>query len=415
MQAQIFLVDDDDDLREAVLDTFHKHKISARGFARAADALEALDPEWRGVVLSDIRMPGMDGLAFQQEVKRLAPDVPVILFTGHGDVPVAVQAMRNGAFEFLEKPVHPDHLHQVVLRALKMRSLQVELTNLQHKARATLPLEERLVGRSSAMRFVRRDIQAVAPLQVDVLIWGQDGTGKTAAARAIHDLSPNAAGKFVVFNCSAVSPDTIERTLFDEGGAVARAFGGTLHLQDIEALSDQLQAQILRIFDSVDAPRVVASVSQKPEELLAEGMLRSDLLYRINVAQIELPPLKERGRDVFVLLDHFIQRAAARHGKSQKALPVPDLDALGKYTWPGNVRELRNVAEKLVVGLTIRLDERVTAQITETYDDAMLRHERELLSSALIQSGGRKAAAADLLGIPRKRLYLRLKHCGIEE
>ncbi|SMP35748.1 sigma-54-dependent transcriptional regulator [Shimia sagamensis] len=415
MQAQIFLVDDDDDLREAVLDTFHKHKISARGFARAAEALEALDPEWSGVVLSDIRMPGMDGLSFQKEVKRLAPDVPVILFTGHGDVPVAVQAMRNGAFEFLEKPVHPDHLHQVVLRALKMRSLQVELTNLQHKARATLPLEERLVGRSKAMRFVRRDIQAVAPLQVDVLIWGQDGTGKTAAARAIHDLSPNAAEEFVVVNCSAVSQDTIERTLFDEGGAVARASGGTLHLQDIEALSDRLQAQLLRIFDGPNAPRVVASVSHKPEELLAGGKLRSDLLYRINVAQIELPPLKERGRDVFVLLDHFIQRAAARHGKSQKAMPVPDLEALGKYTWPGNVRELRNVAEKLVVGLTVRLDDRAAAQISETYDDAMLRHERELLSNALIQSGGRKAAAADLLGIPRKRLYLRLKHCGIEE
>ncbi|MFY0662884.1 MAG: sigma-54-dependent Fis family transcriptional regulator [Shimia sp.] len=414
MQSQIILVDDDDDLRDAVLDTLEKHKLAAKGFARAADALEALDPEWPGVVLSDIRMPGMDGLAFQEEVKRLAPDVPVILFTGHGDVPVAVQAMRNGAFEFLEKPVHPDHLHQVVLRALKMRSLQVELTNLQHKTRDTLPLEERLVGRSKVMRFVRRDLQAVAPLQVDVLLWGQDGTGKTAAARAIHDLSPNAGGAFVVVNCSAVSQDTIERTLFEEGGAVARASGGTLHLQDVEALSDQLQAQLLRIFDSRDAPRVVASVSQKPEELLAEGKLRSDLLYRINVAQIEMPPLKERGRDVFVLLDHFIQRAAARHGKSQKALPVPDLDALGKYTWPGNVRELRNVAEKLVVGLTVRLDERASAAVTETYDEAMLRHERELLSNALIQSGGRKAAAAELLGVPRKRLYLRLKHCGID-
>ncbi|WP_425044707.1 sigma-54-dependent transcriptional regulator [Primorskyibacter sp. S87] len=414
MQALIFVVDDDDDLREAVLDTFEKHKLPARGFARAAQALEEVDPEWPGVVLSDIRMPGMSGLEFQEEVNRLAPDVPVILFTGHGDVPVAVQALRNGAFEFLEKPVHPDHLHQVVLRALKMRSLQIEVASLQNQVRDAIPLNERIVGRSKAMRFVRRDIHAVAPLQVDVLLWGEDGTGKTAAARAIHDLSPNASGEFVVVNCSAISADNMERILFDEGGAVARAIGGSLHLQDIESLPDQLQAQVLRIFDEAQAPRVVASVGKKPEDLLVEGRLRSDLLYRINVAQIELPPLRERGRDVFLLLDHFIRQAAARHSKSQKSLPVPDLDAVGNYDWPGNVRELRNVAEKLVVGLTVRIGGPAATEISESYDEAMLRHERELLTNALIQSGGRKAAAADLLGIPRKRLYLRLKHCGLD-
>ncbi len=414
MTALIYVVDDDDDLREAVLDTFAKHKLPARGFARAAEALDQLDPEWPGVILSDIRMPGMNGLEFQQEAHRLAPDVPVVLFTGHGDVPMAVEAMRGGAFEFLEKPVHPEHLHQVVLRALKMRELQIEVGSLKDRVRGARPLKERLLGRSNAMRYVRRDIQAVAPLQVEVLLCGEGGTGKTEAARAIHDLSTNTGGEFVIVNCSAISRDDLDGVLFDDGGAVARLARGTLYLQNLDSLPDRLQAQILRIFDEPGAPRVVASISRKPEELLAEGIMRSDLLYRVNVAQIEMPPLRERGRDVFLLLDHFIRQAAARHNKSQKSLPLPDLDAVGNYDWPGNVRELRNVAEKLVVGLTLNLGGPAGKEISESYDAAMLRHERELLTNALIQSGGRKAAAAEMLGIPRKRLYLRLKHCGLE-
>jgi len=414
MKPLIYVVDDDIDLRDAILDTFEQHRLPAQGFARAREVLEVLDPEWPGVILTDIRMPGMTGLELLEEVRKDAPDVPIILFSGHADVPVAVQAMKAGVFEFLEKPVHPDHLHQVVLRALKMRHLQIELGQMQRQAQTGRGLTDRIIGRSKPMRYVRRDILAVAPLQVDVLLWGETGTGKAQVARAIHDFSPQAEAGFEVVNCSALTAENIERMLFETGGAFERASGGTLYLQSPDALPDQLQAQLLRVFEGTTPPRIVASVTRNPDDLLAEGTLRSDLLYRINVAQIELPPLRERGRDLFHLLEHFIRDAAARHGKAAKDLPVPDLEAFGKYRWPGNVRELRNVAEKLVVGLTVRLGDGPGAPVTETYDEAMLRLERELLTNALIQCDGKKGEAADLLGIPRKRLYLRLKNCGLD-
>jgi two-component system, NtrC family, phosphoglycerate transport system response regulator PgtA len=416
MTPQIFVVDDDADLREAILDTFEKHRLPAKGFARASDVLEELDPDWPGVILTDIRMPGMTGLELLEEVRLNAPNVPIILFTGHADIPAAVQAMKTGAFEFLEKPVNPDHLHQVILRALKMRSLQFEVDQLQKQISSGTALNDRVIGRSKAIRFVRSDIESVAPLKVDVLVWGEGGTGKTLVSRAIHDLSPRSTEEFVTLNCSTLSAENMERVLFEPGGALDQASGGTLFLQGLETLSDQLQAQLLQIFSSADAPRVIASVGRDPNALLNEGALRADLLYRINVATIELPPLRERGRDVFHLLDYFIRSAATLHNKPHRSLPVPDLDAFGKYRWPGNVRELRNIAEKLVIGLAVRIgEEQEPDDIAETYEEAMTRFERELLTNALVQCGGRKGEAADLLGIPRKRLYLRMKHCGLDE
>lgn len=417
MRPKIFVVDDDADLREALLDTFETCELPARGFARAKDLLTDLDPDWPGVILTDIRMPGMSGLELLEEVRLNAPKIPIILFTGHADIPAAVQAMKAGAFEFLEKPVDPEHLHQIVLRALKMRELQLEVEQLQRQVSSGTALSKRVIGRSKAIRFLRRDIEAVSPLRVDVLVWGEGGTGKTMAARAIHDLSPRATAEFVTLNCSTLSSENIDRVLFETGGVLDQANGGTLFLQGLETLSDQLQAQLLQIFSAEAPPRIIASVSREPNELLKEGALRADLLYRINVAAIELPPLRERGRDVFHLLDHFTREAAALHNKSLRDLPVPDLDVVGRYRWPGNVRELRNVAEKLVIGLSVRLTDEPQGQsdVSETYEDAMRRFERELLTNALVQSGGRKGDAADLLGIPRKRFYLRMKHCGMDE
>lgn len=416
MIPQIFLVDDDADLREALLDTFDTFQLRSKGFARAIDLLDELDPEWPGVILTDIRMPGMSGLELLEEVRLNAPKIPIILFTGHADIPAAVQAMKTGAFEFLEKPVDPEHLHQIVLRALKMRGLQLEVEQLQRQVSSRTALGKRVIGRSKSIRFVRRDIEAVAPLKVDVLVWGEGGTGKTLAARAIHDLSPRAAAEFVTINCSTLTSENIDRVLFEAGGILDQANGGTLFLQGLETLSDQLQAQLLQIFSFEAPPRIIASVGREPNELLKEGALRADLLYRINVAAIELPPLRERGRDVFHLLDHFTREASALHNKSLRSLPVPDLDVIGRYRWPGNVRELRNVAEKLVIGLCVRLNtDPGQVDVSETYEEAMRRFERELLTNALVQSGGRKGEAADLLGIPRKRFYLRMKHCGMEE
>lgn len=414
MKPIIYVVDDDADLREAILETFEQNKLPARGFSSGREVLEQLDPNWNGVVLTDMRMPGMSGLDLLEEIRLNTPGIPVILFTGHADVPVAVTAMKNGAYEFLEKPVHPEHLHQVVLRALNMRKLQLEVGDLKRQVKAGGALSDRIIGQSKAMRYLRRDILAIANVSVNVLLWGEGGTGKTLSAQAIHDLSPFAKGDFVVVNCSSLTADGINRQLYEDGGAVERAKGGTLMLQGLETLPDTLQAQLLKLFDEPAIPRIIASVSSNPDKLLSDGKLRADLHYRLNVASLALPPLRERGRDVFHLLEHFSRAAAARHGRDPKSLPLPDFDAMSKYAWPGNVRELCNVAEKLVIGLSVRFGSSPTTRVTETYEEAMLRMERELLTNALIQCGGKKGDAAELLGIPRKRLYLRLKHCELD-
>lgn len=413
----VHIVDDDQDLREAVLDTLDNAGLPAQGFATARAALARLDPEWPGVIVSDIRMPGMDGLEFLAAARELAPDVPFVLITGHGDVPTAIRAMKAGAHDFLEKPTRPEHLVSVVRRALEMRRLQIENSTLRAMVAGGGSLGARLIGRSRPMRALRAEILAVAPLQVDVLLLGETGTGKELAAQCIHDLSPRAEGRFQVMNCGVIDesdgPEAMQ-------AAFARTPGGTVFLDDLEALSEPLQLRLLALIErrGDDGPRILTALKDDPARLIRAGRLRADLYYRINVAQITLPPLRERGNDLFVLLEHFIRDAAARHGLKLPEVTEEMLAPLRRHDWPGNLRELRNVAEKMVIGLPLSLAPRSGSPLAELsaeegYDAAMARFESALLRHALMQSGGRKGAAAESLGIPRKRLYLRLKALGL--
>lgn len=420
----VFVVDDDADMLPALIEIIAANGWPARGFSSGEAMLQELQPDWDGVILSDMRMPGLSGLQLLERASAQAPEVPFVLFTAHGDIPSAVQAIRGGAFDFLEKTAPSDYLCAVLQRALQARRLQLENRQLRARIASGDNLKSRLPGKSAVMRDLRREIAAVAPLDVAVLIAGEPGTGKAIAVQAIHDSSER-RGDCVTLDCTALNEGSFDAILLgDESmpGALPQAAGGTLHLARVSALPAALQVRLAALIGTPgpDAPRLIATVDAPMAQIRAEAALHDDLYYLLNLAEIELPPLRQREDDVFVLLGQFLREAAARHGRGLPQLSAQDLRPYRRYHWPGNLRELRNIAEKLVIGLRVRLHtgaEAIPSQAPDDlgYDAAMLEFESALLQAALQKTGGRKAEAAEALGIPRKRLYLRMRACGLTD
>ncbi|MDO9526721.1 MAG: sigma-54 dependent transcriptional regulator [Gemmobacter sp.] len=425
----VMLVEDDDDLRVATMETLQLAGFAVQGFARAALARDALTPDWPGVILSDIRMPGMSGLDFLDEARRIAPKVPFVMITGHGDVASAIRAMRAGAHDFLEKPCPPQLLIDVLRRAVAMRRLELENVDLRDRLTRSVSPADQLIGRAPVMADLRRRVTGLAGLRVDLLIAGETGTGKELVARVLHALSSRADGPFVAINCGALTEADVDRALFgadDEPGRIAMAAGGTLYLDELEAMPDSLQVRLLRVLDTREITplghpprqvdlRILGSVKTDPARLVADGRLRADLFHRFNAGALRLPALRDRPGDADLLLDHFAREASSRHNLPKVAIPAELRRQAAWHRWPGNVREVRNIAERLVIGLDTTLLETAPdgPSLHEGYDDAMESFEYRLLQAALLQTGGRKTEAADLLGIPRKRLYLRLRHHGL--
>ncbi|NYT86401.1 sigma-54-dependent Fis family transcriptional regulator [Pusillimonas harenae] len=424
--AQVMLVEDDTDLRLATIETLELAGFQVLGFENAAPALAALHPDFPGVILSDLRMPGLSGLDFLDRAQKLAANVPFILITAHGDVPAAIRAMRAGAHDFLEKPCPPELMLDVLRRAQAMRNLQLENHHLRDRLdRSTIP-EEQLIGRSPAMQDLRRQLQTLAGLQVDLMIAGETGTGKELVAQVLHAMSARADGPFIAINCGALNAAEVDRELFGTGdslGLIARAEGGTLYLDELESMPEDLQVRLLRVLDAREitplgaAPRPVdlrifGSVKRPPDTLMADGLLRPDLFHRFNAA-LQLPPLRQRNDDAALLVAHFATHAAARHNLPKIHIDEALRRRIAWHDWPGNVREARNLAERLVIGMDPGLPaqgERTAVTSHPGYDAAMEDFESRLLRAALMETGGRKTEAANLLGIPRKRLYLRLRH-----
>lgn len=416
MSKDVYVVDDDNDFRDAMLEILVKAGFNAKGYQEARELLKTVDSETEGIILSDLRMPGLSGLEFLAEVRKLAPSLPFILITGHGDIPAAIAATRKGAFDFLEKPAPPELVIATVRRALEAHRLVLENRRLRARIARGTDIRARILGRSEPVKTLRREIVAVSDTAIDVLLVGEPGTERESIARVIHDFS-GASGDFVTLSGSALTEANFEATMHgggDRAGILALAAGGTLYIERLAAIGEPLISRLLPLLThnaGTGGFRIVASVTQNE----FTGPLR-DVLLRLNLAKIAVPPLRDRDDDFYFLFEHFVREAVARHKRPFPSVVTTELRRLRAHSWPGNLRELKSVVESLVIGLSVSLRELPVAEdeILD-YDAAMRGFETELLLSALRRTGGRKAEAADSLGIPRKRLYLRMKACGLAE
>ena len=436
---QVLYIEDDELVRRASVQSLQLAGFDVVGFASVEAAARLIVADFAGVIVSDIRLPGASGLDLLAQCRERAPDVPVILVTGHGDISMAVQAMRDGAYDFIEKPFASERLIETVRRALERRTLVLENLALRRQLAGQQSVAPRIIGRSPAIEQVRRLIANVAPTDASVLINGDTGAGKELIARSLHEMSPRRDKPFIAVNCGALPEPMFESEMFGyEPGAftgaakrrigkLEHASGGTLFLDEIESMPPALQVKLLRVLqDGVlerlgsNQPirvncRIVAAAKGEMTEHVASGTFRRDLLYRLNVVTIALPPLAERREDIVPLFEHFLLDAAVRYERPAPLLTDRQRSALMQRDWPGNVRELRNAADRLVLGV---VDER--APLSSADDDAVQplkerveQFERAAIAQALDQAGGAVALAADRLQLGKATLYEKIKRYGL--
>lgn len=439
--GRILLVDDDVDLRQSTAQALELAGFEVVAIDAPEDVAALVSFGFDGLVITDIRMPRMDGMSLMNLVHRVDPQIPVILITGHGDVQLAVRAMREGAHDFVEKPFSGSQLAETATRALDYRRLVLENRVLRAAAGQADDLEQRLIGRSKLMIDLRRRLRTIGPSETDVLITGETGTGKEVIARAIHDLSSRAKRPFIALDCAALPETQIESELFGhEAGAFPGAMrarygrfeharGGTILLDDIGSMPSALQGKLLRVIQertitplgSNEARpldlRFIATSRAPLEDEVAAGRFRADLFYRLNVVSLRVPPLNERREDIPLLFTRLLAEAASRH-RVEPVTPAPALlSEIMARDWPGNVRELRNAADRLALG--IGLDPApAPSPATETTDatggklvERVAAYERAEIVRALIAHGGSLKPVYESLGLSRKTLYEKmLKH-----
>ncbi|MBB3657810.1 two-component system C4-dicarboxylate transport response regulator DctD [Rhizobium sp. BK650] len=438
----VFLIDDDKDLLKATKQTLELAGFSVSTFSSATEALKDLTSEFSGVVVSDIRMPHIDGLQLFDRIRRLDGDLPVILITGHGDIPMAVKAIQDGAYDFITKPFAADRLVQSVRRAAEKRRLVLDNRSLREaaeQAQGDLPL----IGQTPAMQRLRRTLRQIADTDVDVLVTGETGSGKEVVANLLHRWSRRARGNFVALNCGALPETIIESELFGhEAGAftgaqkrrigrIEHSSGGTLFLDEIESMPASAQVQMLRVLEMREVMplgtnevrpvdlRVVAAAKIDLGNPRERGDFREDLYYRLNVVTISIPPLRDRRDDIPLLFAHFTHRAAERFKRSVPSAS-PDLHHhLKTRDWPGNVRELSHFAERFVLGLEAApvqtrqngIENNETALPLPARVD---RYEADIIRETLMRNDGDVRRTIETLGIPRKTFYDKLQRHGIE-
>ncbi|MCV6588740.1 MAG: sigma-54 dependent transcriptional regulator [Marinobacterium sp.] len=442
----LILVDDEPHIRLAAGQTLELAGYEVTTFERAEPVLNQIGDNWPGVLVTDINLPGMDGLELMKRVQMIDPDLPVILITGHGDISMAVRAMRDGAWDFIEKPFASDLLQDVVRRAVEKRALTIENRNLRTELAAQSAPGPRVIGNTPVIQQMRRLIQSVADAPADILLMGETGSGKDLLARYIHEHSRRREHNFVAINCGAVPENLIESELFghEKGaftdaksrriGKFEHANGGTLFLDEIESMPMSLQVKLLRVLEErvierlgsnelipIDIRVVAASKADLRERALA-GEFREDLYYRLNVVQVDIPPLRERRDDIPLLFQHFALIALAQYGREDvPPLSAERLHSLISHDWPGNVRELRNLAERYVLlgeACTFGFDNR---PITDSGEDWMslpeqvARFEKLLIHTELGRHGGSITDTLQSLGLPRKTLYDKMKKHGLNK
>lgn len=432
----VLFVEDDPAVRLGSTQALQLAGMQVRDFASAEQVLGHLVPGVCSVLVTDVRLPGMDGLELLQKAQAIDPGLPVILVTGHGDISMAVQAMRLGAYDFIEKPFAPEQLTEVVRRAIEKRMLSLEVDTLRRRLEGYHAIDAKLIGRSPAITKLRRLIADVADTDADVLIFGETGTGKELVARCLHDHGRRRQANFVALNCGGMPEQLFESEVFGhEAGAftgaakrrigkIELATGGTLFLDEIESMPMALQVKLLRTlqerqFERLGSNdllpmdcRVIAATKADLLERSREQAFRSDLYYRLSVVPLEIPPLRERREDIPLLFAHFIMQAALRYERPVPEVGSQQMQALMAHAWPGNVRELRNAADRFVLGLS-ELAQAGSEGAGRSLDEQVANFERHLIEEALAASGGRTAAASELLRLPKKTLYDRMRRLGL--
>ena len=445
----VVVVDDDGRTRRVLQILLENLSLESKAFESGEAALAFIREQRVSLVLSDLKMPHMDGLSFMRELRKLDASVPVIMLTAYGTVESAVEAMKLGAIDYLAKPVDVEVLEALIQRSLASSRHQTEnryFRDLESRA----PAFEEIVGESPAMKQVFDLIRRVAPTRSAVLITGETGTGKELVARAIHKLSPRGEGLFVPLNCSAIPAELMESELFghvrgafsgahsDRDGKFQAADGGTLFLDEIGDMEHGLQAKLLRVLqdgviqpvgsnrqDPVDV-RILSSTNRDLEAAMQAGQFREDLFYRLNVMRIEVPSLSERRSDIPAVARTLLQSFASELGKSDLRFSEAALNALRKGSWRGNVRELRNIVERAAVladdpeigiemirSLIPEAEEAESGPESFDLASAVAAAERKTILRALAATDDNKAEAAGLLGIGERTLWTKLRRHGI--
>jgi two-component system response regulator HydG len=452
MSGRILVVDDDQNMCDLLEADLSRRGFQISCFTSANEAFHALQEKEFDTVLTDLQMPGMDGLDLCNRIVLNRPDVPVIVITAFGSMETAIKAMRAGAYDFVTKPVEMDILALALERAVKQRSLQVQVKTLS-KVVETAKKYDELIGASRSMQNIYHQLSRIANAESTVLITGESGTGKELVARALHRQSSRSAGQFIAVNCAALTDTLLESELFGHTrgaftdarsarkGLFLQAEGGTLLLDEIGDFPLSLQPKLLRALEErslrpvgsdTEIPfdvRVISTTNRDLEYAVEEKLFREDLFFRINVIQIDLPPLRERGTDILLLAQHFIEQFATRTDKRVSGISNAAAEKLLDYAWPGNVRELRNAMERAVAltqyeNLVVEdLPEKIRSYCgTEMIIGSnaselvsMEETERRYILHVLKAVGGNKAHAARVLGFDRKTLYRKLQFYKIAE
>lgn len=430
---RIVLVEDDDAFREALAERLKLGGLEVSAFASAEAALKMLNDRFEGVVVTDLRMPGLDGRALVDRLTAIDPDLPVVMMTGHGDIAEAVEAMKRGAYDFLAKPFAPERLIESLRRALDKRSLVLDnrrLAALAAESEWSIPLS----GDSRSVEALRAAIQRLADARVDVLIEGETGAGKEAVARAIHNASRRRVRPFVAVSCAALPETGLEGLLMGHAagafpgalhrreGQIEQSHQGTLFLDEIDLAPRAAQLLLLRVLEEREVLplgamephaldlRILAAAKDDPIEAVARGDLREDLYYRLNVVRLRTPPLRERREDIPVLFARFLGRAADRLGRDIPPIGDAVRRRLLEHEWPGNLRELANYASEVAIGLAAPEPELPSRAGLARQVQA---YEAQLIRETLSRYRGDIGRVTAALQVPRKTLYDKMSRHGI--
>lgn len=434
---KIAIVDDEKDMRQSISQWLALSGYDTETFASAEEALKELGPEYPGVVISDIKMPGMDGMQFLKKLMGADSALPVIMITGHGDVPMAVEAMRVGAFDFLEKPFNPDRMTELAKKAASARRLTLDNRALRRELSDGGQIIKKLIGQSPVMERLKEDILDLGQADGHVLIDGETGTGKTLVAHALHAVGARAGKKFVLLSCSALEEEALLKRLFgpmlpedSQLPAVEEARGGTLVLEDIETLPDAVQARLLSFMNDEGTPsetRIVAISNLQEQDRTVEDALRPDLFYRLAALKITVPPLRQRGEDILTLFTRLSDEFAEEYGCDAPKVTAQEAAQLLQAPWPGNVRQLINIAERAVLQerrgsgsiASLLMNDHEEMQPVMTTEGKPLKEyveafERMLIDNTMRRHKGSIAAVMEELCLPRRTLNEKMAKYGLQ-